>query len=67
MNAPIPSPTPTDTRDPDEKLSDARAALACLEDVLCHTSAEQRGLGLLNPHNLAGFLRLVLAQFPKQQ
>ena len=65
MNQPIPFPKPADTRNPDEKLEDARAALSCLEDVLCHVSHEPRGLGLLNPQNLAGFLRLVLAQFPE--
>lgn len=62
MNAPIPNPVPADTRDPDEKLEDARAALACLEDVLCHIP--DNDLGLVRPQNLAGFLRLILAQLP---
>jgi len=66
MNLPIPQPVCADTRNADEKLEDARAALACLEDVLSHIPpAPQGDLHCLDPENLAGFLRLILAQFPE--
>ncbi len=65
MNPPIPFPTPADTRDANEKLTDARCALACLENVLCHIPPAPNGdLHSLDPENLAGFLRLILAQLP---
>jgi len=66
MNLPIPQPVCADPRSPDEKLMDARAALACLEDVLGHIPPAPHGdLHCLAPENLAGFLRLILAQFPE--
>lgn len=43
-------------------LDDAKRALGCLADVLCHVGEGQ--LDCLDPENLAGFIRLVLAQFP---
>ncbi len=64
MNKPIPLPI-IDTRNDRERLEDARCALACLSDVLCHIAPAPEGnLHCLDPQNLAGFLRLVLAQLP---
>lgn len=64
MAAPLPFPLPpaADLRDVDEKISDAKSALACLEDVLLHVPVEN--LHLLRPSNLAAFLRVIQAQLP---
>lgn len=52
----------SDGRDPDDRLDDAKRALGCLGDVLCHVG--EGPLDCLESENLAGFIRLVLAQFP---
>lgn len=64
MNAAIPFPTPADDRNQRERLEDAKCALECLHDVLCHVSPHDRGMSNLDSENLAGFLRIVIAQFP---
>lgn len=52
-------------REARDRLDDARRALGCLSDVLVHVPPAPEGdLHCLDPENLAGFLRLVLSQFP---
>lgn len=64
MNVAIPTPIMTDDRTRRERLEDARCALECLHDILCHVGPHDQGLSCLGADHLAGFLRLVLAQFP---
>jgi hypothetical protein len=45
-----------------EQISNARHALGCLHDVLCHVT--QDNLHCLEPAHIAGFLRLVMTQLP---
>lgn len=64
MNAAIPTPIPADDRNARERLDDAKRALECIHDLLCHVSPHDRGLSNLDSENLAGLLRIVIAQFP---
>lgn len=64
MTAPIPDIAWADDRNQRERLEDAKRALECLHDVLCHINPDDRGLSCLDSHNLSGFLRIVIAQFP---
>jgi len=64
MNAAIPIPVLADDRNARERLEDAKRALDFVHDLLCHVDQHNRGLSCLDSENLAGFLRVVLAQFP---
>lgn len=64
MTAPIPDIAWTDDRTARERLEDAKRALECIHDLLCHVGPHDRGLSNLDSENLAGLLRIVIAQFP---
>lgn len=68
MNAALPTPPPAraDDRNARERMADAKCALGFAHDLLCNFTPDQMDLVGIMPENLAGFLRLVLAQFPPE-
>lgn len=50
--------------DPRFALEDAQRALGCLHDIVGSLTPGRSDLHGLDPDNMAGFLRLVIAQFP---
>lgn len=55
-----------DDRNARERIDDAKRAIGFAHDLLCSVTPE-RDLECLNSENLAGFLRLILAQFPQEE
>lgn len=51
--------------DPEFALNDAQRTLGCFHDILGNFPASFKDLTGINPDNMTGFLRLVMAQFPE--